>query len=387
MKKNLRLLCALVSAMVGVSLLAGCAKSTAGQGGGKGDIVIGAVLPLTGDIATFGESSKNALELLKEEVNKAGGINGQKITFKYEDDENKPANAPNAASKLIDQKVVGIIGSVSSKCSLAMGPVVNAAKIPMITSTSTNPDVTTKGGEYVFRACFIDPFQGTVLAKFANEDLKAKTAAVLYDVGNDYSKGLAEFFEAGFKKAGGTVVAKESYNAGDKDFKAQLTKIKGLNPEVILLPDYYSTVGLISKQARDLGIKATFVGGDGWDSEDLTKVAGDSIDGGYFSNHYSPDSTDPEVTKFKKAYGEKYSGKVPDALAALAYDGGKIMVEAIKKAGTTEGSKLKQAIQDTKDVALVSGKVTYDKDRNPVKGAVIIKMVGGKQTFVKTVNP
>ena len=390
MKRNAKFLCVVVGTMMGLSLLSGCAKKQVVTTGGttsKADIIIGAVLPMTGDIATFGESSKNALELLKEQVNKDGGVNGSKIDFKYEDDENKPANSPNAASKLIDKyKVVGLIGSVSSKCSIAMGPIATAAKIPMITSTSTNAEVTTKGGEYVFRACFIDPFQGTVLAQFASEDLKGKTAAALYDVGNDYCKGLADNFEIGFKKAGGTLVAKETYNAGDKDFKAQLTKIKGLNPDVILLPDYYNTVGLITKQARDLGIKAIFLGGDGWDSEDLPKVAGDSIEGGYFSNHYSPDSTDAVVVQFKKDYSAKYAGKVPDALAALAYDAGKIMVEALKKANSTDGAKLKDAIKAT-NAQLVSGKVTYDANRNPIKGAVIIKMVGGKQTFVKTVNP
>jgi branched-chain amino acid transport system substrate-binding protein len=397
MKKGLKSLCAVTSILLGMTLMSGCAKSgaTGGQAAGKssggGDIVIGAVLPLTGDISTFGQSSKEALELLQEEVNKAGGVLGKKIKFQFGDDQNQPSVSPTVGQKLIDEGAVALIGSVASKCSIALGPVATQNKVPMLTSMSTNPKVTTDGGEYVFRACFIDPFQGTVLAKFATADLKAKKAAILYDVSNDYSKGLAEFFEKGFKANGGDIVATATYNNGDTDFKAQLTKIKGTNPEVLLLPDYYNTVGVITKQAKELGLNATFLGGDGWDSADLTKVAGDSINGGYFSNHYSPEDNSPEVTGFLKAYGEKYKGKdgkalVPDALAALAYDAGKIMVEAIKKAGSTDGDKVKDALKGI-NIKVLTGTITFDKDRNPVKDAVMIKVDGGKMSFVKKVSP
>lgn len=394
MKKGIKALCAVTTILMGLTLMSGCAKKgteTGGQTASGGDIVIGAVLPLTGDISTFGQSSKEALELLQEEVNKAGGINGKNVKFKFGDDQNQPSISPTVGQKLIDEGAVALIGSVASKCSIALGPVATQNKIPMLTSMSTNPKVTTDGGEYVFRACFIDPFQGTVLAKFATTDLKAKKAAILYDVSNDYSKGLAEFFEKGFKAAGGEVVASATYNNGDTDFKAQLTKIKATNPDVLLLPDYYNTVGVITKQAKELGLTATFLGGDGWDSADLTKVAGDSINGGYFSNHYSPEDTSTEVTSFLKAYGEKYKGKdgkalVPDALAALAYDAGKIMVEAIKSAGSTDGTKIKDALKAS-NVKAVTGTITFDKDRNPVKDAVMIKVDGGKMSFVKKVTP
>ncbi|MFZ5968073.1 MAG: ABC transporter substrate-binding protein [Bacillota bacterium] len=376
----------IIIALVG-SFMTGCAtKSSETAAKESEEIKIGAVLPLTGDVATFGESSKNALELLKEEVNSNGGVLGKKITFIYEDDENKPASSANAAQKLINNdNVVGLIGSVASKCSLAIGPIANAAKIPMITPTSTNPKVTTEGGEYVFRACFIDPFQGTVLAKFATEDLKAKKAAVLYDVANDYTKGLAEFFKKGFEELGGEIVAFETYNTGDTDFNAQLTNIKNTNPDVLLLPDYYNTVGLIAKQARALGIEAAFLGGDGWDSPDLFTVGGDAVNNGYFSNHFSPDDTSEEVVVFRKAFEAKYS-KTPDALAGLAYDAGKILLAAIEKAGTTEGEKVKDALKAT-DMTVVSGHVYYDEDRNPIKGAVIIKTEDGKQKFAAKVNP
>jgi len=373
------------------AIFTGCASKTpaagAEQPAAKSDTVkIGAILPMTGDVATFGESSKNAIALAVEEVNSKGGILGKKVEVIYEDDSNTPSNSANAIQKLIsNDKVVAVIGSVSSKCSIAMGPIATQNKIPMISSTSTNPKVTTDGGEYVFRACFIDPFQGTVIAKFSTETLKAKTSAVLYDVSNDYSTGLADYFKAGFEKQGGKVLAMESYNGGDQDFNAQLTKIKPMNPEVILLADYYNTVGLIAKQARALGITATFVGGDGWDSADLYKVGGDAIDGGYFSNHYSADDTAPLVVEFRKNYETKY-GKTPDALAGLGYDAAKILFAAIEKAGSTDGTKIKDAMQAT-DIEVVSGKITFDQDRNPIKSAVMIKVVKDKYEFAAKVNP
>lgn len=387
MKKSLALVvCVLFVLSIALTGCGGKAPAASNGGDTPSEIKVGAVFPMTGDVATFGQSSKNALELLVKETNDAGGINGAPVKVIYEDDENKPANSANAIQKLIsNDKVVAVIGSVASKCSIAMGPIATQNKVPMISSTSTNPKVTTDGGEYVFRACFIDPFQGTVIAKFSKDTLKAKTAAVLYDVGNDYSKGLADFFKAGFEKQGGQVVAFESYNTGDQDFNAQLTKIKPLNPDVILLSDYYNTVGLIAKQARAQGITATFVGGDGWDSADLQKVGGDAIVGGYFSNHYSPDDTSKEVVEFRKNY-EKAYGATPDALAALAYDAGKIMFEAIKKAGSTDGEKIKDALKAT-NLTVVSGNVTFDKDRNPIKGAVMIKVNATSYEFAAKVNP
>jgi branched-chain amino acid transport system substrate-binding protein len=370
---------AICIAMVG-TVFTGCQTKKADSS----EIQIGAVLPISGDIAALGQSSKNSLQLLEEQVNSKGGVLGKKVKFLIEDDENKPANSANVAQKLISEKVVGIVGSYSSKCSIAMGPVVNSAKIPMITGTSTNPKVT-EAGEYVFRACFIDPFQGTVIAKFASEDLKAKTAAVLYDVGNDYSKGLAEYFQDGFKKLGGNVVGVETYANGDQDFNAQLTKIKALNPDILILPDMYSNVGLITKQARALGIKATFLGGDGWDSPDLFKIGGDSVNGSYFANHFSPDDTAPAVVQFNKDYKAKYNA-TPDATSGLTYDAASLLIKAIEKAGSTEPDKIKDAMKSL-NVDVVSGKVSFDEKRNPVKSAVMIKVEDGKQKFVKKVNP
>ncbi|MFA6940527.1 MAG: ABC transporter substrate-binding protein [Clostridiaceae bacterium] len=382
--KTKKLLSFITAAALLITSVTGCSSKTSSED--VKEIKIGAMLPLTGDIATFGQSAKNALELLTEQVNKEGGIDGKTVKFVYQDDENKPASSANVTQKLInDEKVVALVGSIGSTCSIADGPIATENKIPMVTPTSTNPKVTTEGGEYVFRACFIDPFQGTVLAKFASEDLKATTAAILYDVANDYSKGLAEYFKANFEKAGGKVVAYETYNTGDQDFNAQLTKIKSLNPQVLLIPDYYQTVGIIAKQARTAGITATFLGGDGWDSPELFTIGGDAVNKGYFSNHYSPDDKAKEVQDFISAYKAKYN-TTPDALAALSYDAGKILLDAIDKADSLDGVKIIEALKATNGT-FVSGSVTYDKDRNPVKGAVIIKTENGKQVFEKKVNP
>jgi branched-chain amino acid transport system substrate-binding protein len=379
-----KLLASVLSITLLGALFTGCGSTNTAEE--SNEIKIGAILPLTGDIATFGQSAKNALEILAEEYNEEGILDGKKITFVYEDDENKPANSATVAQKLINNdKVVALVGSIASSCSLSVGPIAADAKIPMITPTSTNPKVTTEGGEYVFRACFIDPFQGTVLAKFSSEDLGAKTAAVLYDVANDYSVGLAEYFKKSFEEAGGEVVAFETYNTGDADFNAQLTNIKATNPDVLLLPDYYNTVGLIAKQARSLGIDAALLGGDGWDSPDLFAVGGDAINNGYFSNHYSPDDDATEVVDFIAAYNAAYN-ETPDALAALSYDAGKILIEAIISAGSTDADAIKDALAAT-DGTFVSGSITYDADRNPIKGAVIIKTEDGKQVFEKKVNP
>lgn len=389
---------ALFLAVIFTSLvfLAGCGgqpapkaeeKKPAEQPKAEDTIKIGVVAPLTGDVATFGQSTKNAVLLAAKEWNAKGGLLGKKIDIRVEDDKNVPEETASAFKKLItNDKVVGIIGSVASKCSLAGAPIANENKVPMVTPTSTNEKVTAVG-EYIFRACFIDPFQGKVMAKFAAENLKAKTAAVLYDIGNDYTKGLAENFKASFENDfKGKIVQFLTYSQGDQDFKAQLTKIKSANPDVLFLPDYYNTVGLIAKQARDLGIKATFLGGDGWDSPDLVKIGGKAVEGGYFSNHYSPEAKNPEAVAFIEAYKKEY-GSVPDALAALAYDAANLLFNAIKTAGKTDGAAVKTALAATKDFKAVSGSITFDANRNPVKSAAIITIKDGKQAFVTTVNP
>jgi branched-chain amino acid transport system substrate-binding protein len=344
---------------------------------------IGMVAPLTGDVKTFGESTKNGIDLMVAEAN----ARGAKITVVPADDKNDPTEGVNAANKLITQDgVKGIVGSVSSKVSIPVSDVCQSNKIVMITGTSTNPSVTIADGkrkDFVFRACFIDPFQGTVMAKFALENLKAKKAAVLYDNSNDYTKGLAEFFRDGFKKGGGTINVFESYGKDDKDFSALLTKVAADKPDFLFLPDYYNKVNLIAAQARQVGITAVFGGGDGWDSADLDVKA---TEGGYFSNHYSSDDQSPNVQNFVKNYKAKF-GSVPDALAALAYDATTLLLTAAEKAGSDDPTKVKDAMASLSGVQTVSGKITFDKDGNPTKAAVVLQIKGGKQTYVATVQP
>lgn len=351
------------------------------------EIKIGVVAPLTGDVATFGASTKNGAELAVKQVNDKGGVLGKKIVLVMEDDKNQPTETAAAVQKLITQdKVVAVVGSVASKCTLAGAPIAQANKVVMISGTSTNEKVT-QVGDYVFRACFIDPFQGAVGAKFAFENLKAKSAACLFDVTNDYTKGLAEEFKKNFEKLGGKIVEYQTYNVGDQDFKPQLTKIKAKNPEVLYLSDYYNTVGLIAKQAREMGIKAALLGGDGWDSADLTKIGGPAIEGGYFSNHYSKDAKNPEAVEFLAAYTAAYKAD-PDALAALAYDATMILVDGMKRAGKIDSTAIKDALHQTKDFKAVSGNITIDPaTRNPIKSATILKVQGGKFAFEAIVNP
>ncbi|MBM3313454.1 ABC transporter substrate-binding protein [candidate division WOR-3 bacterium] len=359
--------------------------------GGSTAIKVGLIVPLTGDVKTFGESARNGALLAIEEANAAGGINGKRIQVVATDDKNDPTETGNAGAKLIDlDRVVAVIGSVSSKCSAPLSDKCQSAKIPMITPTSTNPKVTVgedgKRKDYVFRACFIDPFQGTVGAKFAAESLRAKTAAVMYDVGNDYSKGLADYFKAAFEQSGAKVTAFESYAKDDVDFSALLTKVKQSNPDVLFIPDYYNKVGLIAKQARQLGVKSVLVGGDGWDSPDMAKIAGDAIVGGYFTNHYSPDDPRPEVQEWVAKYQAKY-GQKPDALATLGYDGALLLLQALRNAPNAKPEEIKNALAATKDFPCVSGSITFDEWGNPIKSAAVLQYTTEGQKYVTTVRP
>lgn len=350
------------------------------------DIRIGGVGPVTGEAATFGISTKNGMAMAVEEWNAAGGIfNGRRARLIFEDDKGDPAEGATVYTKLIQQdSVVAIVGTVMSKVTLAGAPIAQAAGIPMISPTSTNEKVTLVG-DNIFRACFIDPFQGTVGAAFAFNDLKARNAAAIFDIGNDYTKGLAENFRATFQKLGGKVVAYEGHPSGATDFKAQLTKIISNKPDVLYIPDYYNDVGLIAKQARELGFTGPLVGGDGWDSPDLVKIGGSAVENGFFTNHYSAEDVRPIVQDFVKKYKAKF-GAEPDALAALAYDAMNIMLNAIKTAGSTRGTAIKAALKAT-DLNVVSGRVTFDANRNPIKSAVIIEIKNGKQVYKTTVNP
>jgi branched-chain amino acid transport system substrate-binding protein len=366
-------------------IAAGSAAVFAGGKSEAKEVKIGIVAPISGEAATFGESTANGAKLYFDQVNAAGGINGLKIVYYVEDDKGDPTEGASAYSKLIDQnKVSVIVGTVMSKVSLAGAPIAQNKGVPMVSPTSTNPAVTLVG-DYIFRACFIDPFQGFVAAKFASGDLKKTAAAVLYDSGNDYTKGLAEVFRNEFTKMGGKITAFESYAAGTSDFNAQLVKIKATNPEVLFLPNYYNDAGLIAKQAREMGINAALVGGDGWDSPDLFKIGGAAVEGGFFVNHFSKDSQVPAAKKFVADYKAKFN-KDPDALGALAYEAAMIVVDAIKRAKSTDSKAIKDAIAST-NLETLTGVIKFDQNRNPVKGAVILEVKGGAAVYKASVSP
>lgn len=367
-------------------LVAGCGGATESK-----DIKVGGNLELTGGIATFGQSTANGIKLAFKEINAAGGVLGKQLTFVAADNKSEPSESTNAMTKLITQdKVVAVLGAVASSNTLAASQVAHDNKVPFITTSSTNPKVTVDGGkvkDFAYRICFIDPFQGTVMANFASKSLNAKTAAIYIDNSSDYSKGLAQFFEEAFVKNGGKIVAKEAFLQKDQDFKATLTKIKATNPDVIFVPGYYEEVGKIVKQARELGVTVPLLGGDGWDSPKLVEIAGAAaLNNGYFSNHYSPEDKDPRVVKFVEAYKKEY-GQVPDALAALGYDAALMLVDGIKRANSVEPVKIKDALAQTKNLQVTTGIVSLDANHNPVKSAVVIEMKDGKQTFKEKVNP
>ena len=361
-------------------------KGGPGAGGQTGPIIIGYYGDLTGRTSNFGQSTKAGVEMAADEINKAGGINGRQITILSEDDEGRPEKAATVVTKLINQdRVVALLGEVASGNTLAAAPKAQAAKVPMISPSSTNPAVT-QVGDYISRVCFIDPFQGAVMAKFAANTLKAKKAAIMLDFNSPYSRGLTEFFESSFKKLGGDIIDKQSYTQGDRDYKGQLTAIRAKNPDVIYVPGYYGEVGVIAKQAKQLGIKAPMLGGDGWDSTQLWDLGGDSLNGDFISNHYSVDDPSPAIQKFVADYKAR-NGNVPDALAALGYDAMKVLADAIKRAGTTEGPQLKDAINATKGFVGVTGTISLDADRNAVKPAVVLKLQDKKYIYQETIYP
>lgn len=360
---------------------AGAAKSEAAT------IKIGEYASLTGPTATFGQSAHKGLTLALNEVNAAGGVLGKKIELVTEDDQSKPEEARTAVLKLIRQNdVVAVIGEMASSRSLAAAPEAQRAKIPMISPGSTNPQVT-QVGDYIFRVCFIDPFQGGTMARFAIDDLEVKKVAVLVDVKNDYSVGLAEFFVKKFKELGGEVLAQESYTEGDTDFRAQLTKIRELEPEALYIPGYYTEVGLIAQQARELGIDVPLLGGDAWDSSVTLELGKDAVNNSYFTNHYSADDPDPQVRDFIKKFQDTYGGETPEAMAVLGYDAGKLIADAIKRAGKAEPEAIRNAIAATKGFPGVTGSITINEQRNAEKPIVILKIEDQKIKFVKRIEP
>src|SRR3989344_4175966 len=344
----------------------------------SGEIVIGEVGSMTGSEATFGVSTHEGIMLAVDEANAAGGVKGMKVRVVSLDNQGKPEEAAMATTKLINQdRVTAILGEVASSRSMAMAPIAQANKVPMISPSSTNPKVT-QMGDYVFRVCFIDPFQGTVMAKFARENLKVKKVAILRDIKNDYSVGLSDFFAETFKKMGGEIVADQSYSSGDVDFKSQLTSTKTKNPEAIFIPGYYTEVGLIARQAREMGVKIPLMGGDGWDSEELWGIGTTAMNNTYFSNHYSPDDvTAPQQKAFVDSYKAKFN-KMPNGLGAMGYDAAKVLIEAMKRAKTLQGDDIRAEIQATKDYPAVTGNISIDKDRNAVKSAVVLEVKDAK---------
>ncbi len=352
------------------------------------DIAVGEYASLTGSEATFGINSDNGVQLAAEEINNAGGVLGRKIKLIVEDDQSKPGQPSSAVKKLIaNDKVVAVIGEIASSRSLEAAPICQEAKIPMVSPGSTNPTVTEKG-DYIFRVCFIDPFQGTVMAKFALDTLHAKKVAILSDVTSDYSKGLSQYFTEYYKSHGGQIVIERSYSGSgkDKDFRAQLTAIKAAQPDAIFVPGYYTEAGLIGKQARILGLKVPLLGGDGWDSPKLAEIAGASLDGCYFSTHFSPADQNPKVQTFVKNYTAKFKA-APDGMAPLGYDAMMILADAIKKAGTTDGDKVRAALTGVKDYEAVTGKISIDDKRNATKSAVVLQVEGKDNKFVASVAP
>ncbi|MEJ1972413.1 MAG: ABC transporter substrate-binding protein [Lacunisphaera sp.] len=350
-------------------------------------IKVGEYASLTGKEAGFGQTSHHGVVMAIEEINAAGGVLGRPLELAYEDNQTKAGESATAAKKLISRdKVIALIGEVSSGRSLEAAPIAQQAKIPMIAPAATNPKVT-QTGNYIFRVCFIDPFQGTVMAKFAKDDLKAKKVAILSSVSNAYSLGLAKFFKETFTANGGEVAAEKNFSEGDKDFRAQLTAVKAAGVDAVFVPGYYTEAALIVRQARDLGLTVPFFGGDGWEDEQLLKIGGEALNGCYYSTHFSAENTDSVVVNFAKKYKARWDGEVPGAFSALGYDAVYVLADAIKRAGGTEGPKLRDALAATRNFSGVSGVTTIDQDRNASKAATIIALKDGKALFYKTVAP
>ncbi len=361
-------------------LLSGCARKQEEE-----RIKIGVILPLTGLLSTFGQSVRKGVELALEEVNKGGGILGKQIECIIEDDESKTDGAQTVVTKLLTKdKVDLVLGEVVSSATLAIAPLCQRYKVPLVTPSATNVEVT-KVGDYIFRTCFIDDFQGSALARFAFENLGARRAAILKDVKSDYSIGLASAFSKTFKEMGGEIVNEQAYAAGDTDFRTQLTSIKASNPDALFIPGYYTEVGLIIRQAKELSLRITLLGGDGWDSPKLVEIAGASAEGTYFGTHFSPQQPTPRVRDFVSAFRQKYN-EDPDALAALGYDALRLVADAIRRAGTMERVKVREELAKTSKFTGVTGDITIDENRNARKPLVMLKIEGGKPTYLTSIE-
>lgn len=379
-------------AALSTALLAGCGGEKKDSAAANADkYVIGASFELTGNVANYGKSTLSGLKLAVDQVNKAGGVNGKQLVVVESDNKSEPAESGNSVTKLITQdKVVAVVGPATSGCVFAATPVVTSNKVPLIAPCATAPAITVDNGqvkEFIFRACFIDPFQGRIMAEFADKTLGVKNVAILHDASSDYSKGLAEVFEKTLNEKGGKVVAKEAFLSKDIDFKAALTKIKAANPEAIYIPGYYEEVAKIIKQTREIGLNVPLIGCDGWDSPKLVEIAGpEALNNTYFSSAFSVQDQTESVQKFIADYKAMYQ-KDPDIFCMQGYNAGLVLADALKRAGDgADGTKLAAAIAATKDLPVASGKLTYDKDHNPIISAIIIEMKDGVQSFKEKIS-
>lgn len=383
-RKHIKQLLLFITLLV-LSLSLSCDRQQ--QSGSNLTINIGFFGDLSGPTFNYGQSAVNGVLMAADEINQAGGINGQRIDLVIEDDKGSPEASAEITGKLIrNYKVVAIIAAGASGNSLAAAPNAQSAKVPMISPSSTNPAVT-QVGDYIFRACFIDAFQGEVMARFAANTLKAKKAAIMLDFNSPYSRGLSEFFELSFAKLGGRIAIQQSYSQGDADYRGQLSAIKATAPDVIYIPGYYGDVALIARQARQLGITQPLLGADGWDAPELWELGGDALNGCYISNHYSVDDPSEKIQDFARNYRMRYGNLAPNAHAALAYDALHFLAAAIQRAGTTEGAKLRDALAETKNSAGVTGVISVDAGRNAVKPAVILKLQDGAFIYQETIQP
>ena len=383
-KKSLRLACAVLGATLLSSVFAGCGSKESGD-----TIKVGANFELTGNVANYGNATIEGLQLAIDEANEAGGINGKKIELVSVDDKSEAAESINAATKLIsDDDVKIIVGPATTGLVLAETQTATDAKVPIIAPCATSPEATVENGKvkpYVFRSCFIDPQQGEVMATFAAKELKAKTAVIYVDNSSDYSKSLAKVFREKFEAAGGKVVMEEAFLQKDQDFKATLTKLKTANADVMFVPAYYEEVGKIVKQAREMGINSAILGTDGWDDTKVVDIAGaDALNNTFFSTHYS--EKDAEVQGFIEAYKKKYN-RAPNVFAALGYDAGKMLVDALKRAGSGDTEKIREALEATKDLKVGTGTISMDKNHNPIKTAVILEMKNGEKELKAKIAP
>ena len=382
---------AITTAVVGVAMMGALFTGCSSSKGNDKEIKVGANFEVTGGVANYGNQALKGIKLAIKQANENGGVLGKQINLIVADNKSEASEAANAATKLISQDGVKVLlGPATTSNMLAASQIATDNKIPAITPTGTNPKITVENGQvkpYIFRSCFIDPLQGEVMADFATKTLNVKTAAIYVDSSSDYSKGLAEVFAKKFAEAGGTIVAQESFLQKDQDFKSTLTKLKASNPEVIFIPAYYEEVGKIVKQARELGINAKLLGADGWDDSKLVDIAGaQPLNDTYFCSHYSEQDNDANVKDFIAAYKAEY-GEEPNVFAALGYDAGKMLVDAIKRAGSDEPEKIRQALAETKDLQVGTGIITMDANHDPIKSAVVLEMKDGQKIFKQKINP